>query len=81
LYKSLLREIDSVLDDNRGFIRIAFAGGTKPPKDMRDADKVVDWLDQRGLVDIEWQKIRHLMDKARNLEIGTKRGDPDELNI
>ncbi|KAJ8589579.1 hypothetical protein M405DRAFT_767528 [Rhizopogon salebrosus TDB-379] len=82
LYKSLLREIDEVLDDNRGFVRIAFAGGAKPPKDMRDADKVMDWLDQRGLVDLEWQKIRQMMDKARSLEMGAKRGgDLEELDI
>ncbi|OAX44684.1 hypothetical protein K503DRAFT_764872 [Rhizopogon vinicolor AM-OR11-026] len=81
LYKSLLREIDDVLDDNRGFVRIAFAGGAKPPKDMRDADKVMDWLDQRGLVDLGWQKIRQMMDSARNLEIRAKRGDLDELDI
>jgi len=80
LYKTLLREIDDVLDDNRGFVRIAFAGGAKPPKDMRDADKVMDWLDQRGLVDLEWQKIRQMMESARNLEIGARRGDIDALD-
>ncbi|KAG1753462.1 hypothetical protein EDB19DRAFT_831191 [Suillus lakei] len=79
LYRSLLREIDEVLDDNRGFVRIAFAGGAKPPKDMRDADKVMDWLDQRGLVEFEWQRVRELMEKARNLEMRAKKGgDQDD---
>ncbi|KAG1756738.1 uncharacterized protein EDB91DRAFT_1094178 [Suillus paluster] len=82
LYHSLLREIDEVLDDNREFFRVAFAGGVKPPKNMRDADKVMDWLDQRGLVEFEWQKIRELMDKARNLEMRAKRGgNLDDLDI
>lgn len=79
MYRSLLREIDEVLDDNRGFVRIAFAGGAKPPKDMRDADKVMDWLDQRGLVEFEWQRVRELMEKARNLEMRAKKGgDQDD---
>lgn len=79
LYHSLLGQIDEVLDDNRSFVRIAFAGGVRPPKDMRDADKVMDWLDQRGLIEFEWQRIRELMDKARNLEMRAKGGgDQDD---
>ncbi|KAG2368606.1 hypothetical protein BDR07DRAFT_1325025 [Suillus spraguei] len=79
LYHSLLRQIDEVLDDNRSFVRIAFSGGVEPPKNMRDADKVMDWLDQRRSIEFEWQRIRELMDKARNLEIRAKRGgDQDD---
>ena len=49
---------------------------------MRDADKVMDWLDQRGVVEWEWQKVRQLMDKARNLENGAKRGgNLDDMDI
>lgn len=82
MYHSLLEQIDEVLDGNRGFVRIAFAGGLKPPKDMRDADKVMDWLDQRGLIEFEWQRVRELMDKARNLEIRAKRGgDQDDQDM
>ncbi|KAG2034904.1 hypothetical protein BDR03DRAFT_963948 [Suillus americanus] len=82
LYHSLLGQIDEVLDDNRSFVRVAFAGGVKPPKDMRDADKVMDWLDQRGLIESEWQRVRELMDKARNLEMRTKRGgDQDDQDM
>jgi hypothetical protein len=82
LYRSLLQQIDEVLDDNRSFVRVAFAGGVQPPKDMRDADKVMDWLDQRGLIESEWQRVRELMDKARNLEIRAKRGgDQDDQDM
>ncbi|KAG2134421.1 uncharacterized protein EDB93DRAFT_1092717 [Suillus bovinus] len=82
LYHSLLGQIDEVLDDNRGFVRVAFAGGAEPPKDMRDADKVMDWLDQRGLIEFEWQRVRELMDKARNLEMRAKRGgDQDDEDL
>ncbi|KAG1878062.1 hypothetical protein DFJ58DRAFT_712696 [Suillus subalutaceus] len=82
LYHSFLEQIDEVLDDNRSFVRIAFAGGVKPPKDMRDADKVMDWLDQRGLIESEWQRVKELMDKARNLEIRAKRGgDQDDQDM
>jgi hypothetical protein len=82
LYRSLLGQIDEVLDDNRSFVRIAFAGGIEPPRDMRDADKVMDWLDQRGSIEFEWQRVRELMDRARNLEIRSKRGgDQDDQDI
>lgn len=82
LYHSLLGQIDEVLDDNRSFVRIAFAGGIEPPKDMRDADKVMDWLDQRGSIEFEWQRVREMMDRATNLEIRSKRGgDQDDQDI
>jgi hypothetical protein len=45
---------------------------------MRDADKVMDWLDQRGLIEFEWQRVRGLMDRARNLEMRSKRGDDQD---
>ncbi|KIJ69366.1 hypothetical protein HYDPIDRAFT_80164 [Hydnomerulius pinastri MD-312] len=81
LYKSLQREITEAQDKNRKFVRVAFAGGVKPPKDLHDADKVMDWLDQRGIIDLEWQKVRQMMESARNLEISSKRGDVDGLDL
>ncbi|KIJ17435.1 hypothetical protein PAXINDRAFT_10268 [Paxillus involutus ATCC 200175] len=73
LYKSLQQEIANVQDKNNKFIKVAYIGGIKPPRDLHDADKVMDWLDQRGVIDIEWQKVRQMMDSARNLEISAKR--------
>ncbi|KIL00117.1 hypothetical protein PAXRUDRAFT_821997 [Paxillus rubicundulus Ve08.2h10] len=73
LYKSLQQEITYVQDKNHKFIKVAYVGGIEPPKDLYDADKVMDWLDQRGVIDIEWQKVRQMMDSARNLEMSAKR--------
>ena len=52
---------------------MAFAGGRKPPDDITDADGIMDWLDQRGVIEMEWQKLKDIMDSARNLEIRAKR--------
>ena len=58
-------------------MRIAYAGGKKPPEDLSDADGIMSWLDERGIIAAEWQKINHMMESANNLEIAAKRGDVD----
>lgn len=80
LYSALLLEVDELRassNNKRGFVRVAFAKGLKPPKDLTDADGIMDWLDQRGIIDQEWRNIRDLMESARNLEMAAKRGDDD----
>jgi hypothetical protein len=79
LYQSLSREIEELRSSNgsRCFVRVAFVKGIKPPKDLTDADGIMDWLDQRGIIDMEWQNIRELMESARNLEMAVKRGEDD----
>lgn len=78
LYQALSREIDELRSNNtHGFVRVAFAKGLKPPKDLTDADGIMDWLDQRGIIDMEWQVVRELMESARNLEMAAKRGEDD----
>ncbi|KAH7926318.1 hypothetical protein BV22DRAFT_1033035 [Leucogyrophana mollusca] len=72
LYKSLLNEIDAVRNKDKAFIKTAYFGGAKPPKDLKDPDKVMDWLDQRNVIEIEWQKIRVMMESAQNLGRGTE---------
>ena len=62
---------------SRAFVRIAYAGGKKPPDDLSDADGIMSWLDERGIIATEWQKINHMMESANNLEIAAKRGDVD----
>ena len=61
-----------------GFVRVAFAGGLRPPDDLGDADGIMDWLDQRGFIEFEWQKIKTLMESARNLDARAKRGEEAE---
>ncbi|KAF9227887.1 hypothetical protein BS17DRAFT_746822 [Gyrodon lividus] len=80
LYKSLQQEINEVQDKSNRFVRVAFIEGIKPPRDLHDADKIMDWLDQRGVIDIEWRKLRQMMDSARNLEISAKRGEVDGVD-
>lgn len=76
-----MREIDELRasEGKRGFVRVAFAKGIKPPEDLTDADGIMDWLDQRGIIDMEWRTIRDLMESARNLEMAAKRGDDNDL--
>lgn len=37
----------------------------------------MNWLDERGLVSTEWQKIKEMMNSATNLEMASKRGGDD----
>lgn len=57
-------------DETRRFVKVAYFRGIRPPRDLHDADRVMEWLDERGIIDIEWQKVRQMMDNARNLERG-----------
>lgn len=57
---------------------VAYAGGIPPPDDLTDADGMMAWLDSRKVIDMEWQRIREMMDKARSLDISAKRGDDDD---
>jgi hypothetical protein len=77
----LAQEVEDLRNgtSKRGFVRMAFAGGRKPPEDVTDADGIMDWLDQRGVIEIQWQNIKDMMDSARNLEMRAKRqGDMDD---
>ncbi|KZT26355.1 hypothetical protein NEOLEDRAFT_1063304, partial [Neolentinus lepideus HHB14362 ss-1] len=78
-YQNLLREIDELRasQGKRGFIRVAFAGGVKPPKDLDDADGIMEWLDQRQIIEMEWRRVKDMMARARNLEMASKRGEED----
>ncbi|KIM87118.1 hypothetical protein PILCRDRAFT_300520 [Piloderma croceum F 1598] len=78
LYQTLSREVEELRSSGaRGFVRVAFAKGLKPPKDLTDADGIMEWLDQRGIIDMEWQIVRELMESARNLEVAARRGEDD----
>ena len=63
---------------NRVYVPVAYANGTEPPDDLSDADAIMAWLDERGVITIEWQKIKDMMESARNLEIASKRGDDED---
>jgi len=80
LFHIILREIDELHNatSSRGFHSIAFYGGKAPPENLEDADGLCDWLDERKFVDMEWQKLKKMMESARHLELGDKRGEIDD---
>jgi hypothetical protein len=77
LFKCICQEVDELHIRNQGggFFRVAYAGGIKPPKDLGDADGICDWLDQRKMIDMEWLKVKDMMESARHLEMAVKGGD------
>ena len=59
------------------FVRVGYYKGLLPPADLTDADGIMDWLDQRGFVKLEWEKIRELMESSSNLDA---RRDGDDVD-
>ncbi|KAI9070387.1 hypothetical protein FKP32DRAFT_1558064 [Trametes sanguinea] len=80
LYHALKDEVDGLKANNEGrsFVRVAYAAGKQPPEDLTDADAIMDWLDERQVINIQWHEIKTMMDSARNLEVkGGRGGDGD----
>jgi hypothetical protein len=61
-------------------VRVAYYKGLLPPSDISDADGIMDWLDQRGFVTMEWQKIKEMMSSVGKLDSHTGREDDFELD-
>jgi len=78
IFKCIREEVDELheCDQSGGFFPIAYAGGKKPPKDLDDADGICDWLDERKVIDMQWTKLKDMMESARHLELD-KKGDDD----
>ena len=78
LFTSLSQEVNDLKSRStkrRVFVPVAYAGGVKPPDDLSDADAIMGWLDERGVISSEWHKIKEMMENATNLEVASKRGD------
>ncbi|KAJ7905546.1 hypothetical protein B0H14DRAFT_2660666 [Mycena olivaceomarginata] len=82
LFKSISHEVDElheakqssgVFNDRDVFVPIK----EHNIKDMDDADAIYEWLDQRNKVEIEWQKIKLILEQAQNVDSATKRGKTD----
>ena len=71
-------ELRSRSGRKRVFVRVAYAGGLKPPDDLTDADAIMNWLDERGIISNEWREIKDMMENATGLETASKRGDNDD---
>ena len=59
------------------FVPVAHADGVTPPDDLSDADGIMNWLDERGVISREWMMMQQMMDSATHLEVASKRGDAD----
>ena len=58
-------------------MRVSYAGTVRPPDDVSDADQIMEWLDDRGVLNTEWIKVKQIMEDATNLEADMKRGVSD----
>ncbi|KAI0324521.1 hypothetical protein GY45DRAFT_1331447 [Cubamyces sp. BRFM 1775] len=80
LFHALKDEIEGLKANREGrsFVRVAYAAGKQPPEDLTDADAIMDWLDERQVINIQWHEIKTMMDSARHLEVrGGRGGDVD----
>jgi hypothetical protein len=59
-------------EQSKGFIRVAYAGRRQPPDDLEDADGIFEWLDDRKIVDMQWQRVKDVMESARHLDVFSK---------
>ncbi|PFH54330.1 hypothetical protein AMATHDRAFT_78594 [Amanita thiersii Skay4041] len=77
LFKIIRDEVDELhaSKQSRGFIRVSYAGGKLPPKDLDDADGICEWLDDRKIIDINCQRIKIIMESARHLEMISNKED------
>ncbi|KAJ3829026.1 hypothetical protein EV361DRAFT_877176 [Lentinula raphanica] len=80
LFKVINDEVDDlhIAKQEKGagrFVRVAWPGGLKPPKDLQDADGICDWLDQRKIIEMEWEKLKGYMERAQGLELAAKKGN------
>ena len=37
----------------------------------------MDWLDERKVIEMEWMKIKDMMESAHHLEMAVKKGEED----
>ncbi|KAF8654110.1 hypothetical protein AX16_003643 [Volvariella volvacea WC 439] len=77
LFKVIQQEVDDLhtREQGKGLFLINYAGNRPPPKDLTDADAIYEWLDGRRITDMEWQRIKDMMQRAENLDAMAKRGD------
>ena len=77
LFEAIKSELDHLRGDGN-FVRVGFWKGLQPPEDLTDADGIMEWLDQRGFVQMEWQRIKDMMSSASKLD---GREDDQDLDL
>ena len=84
LYRTLSEEVDLAKQPRkrRSYDRLAYAKGLPPPEDISNPDDVMEWLDRRGTISAEWQKLRELWERASKLDASVgKREEDVDLDI
>jgi len=82
LYTSLKSEVDGILSqgkrlNGKAFVRVTWGAKVPLPHDVTDGDEVMKWLDDRGIIQAEWRKLKKLMEGAHHLDSRTQQGDLD----
>ncbi|KAI9509629.1 hypothetical protein F5148DRAFT_1012019 [Russula earlei] len=81
LFRTLSEEVDLVQQPRkkRPYNRLAYAKNLPPPEDTSDPDDVMEWLDRRGTVSAEWQRLNEVLERASTLDahVGKKEDDID----
>ena len=79
LYRTLSEEVDLAQHPRkqRSYDRLAYAKHLRPPENTSNPDDVMDWLDQRGTISTEWQKLRELLERASNLDVSAGKREED----
>jgi len=82
LYRMLSEEVDLSQHSRKQqlYVRLAYAKDLPPPVDTSNPDDVMEWLDQRGTISSEWQKLRELLDRASNLDASAGKRE-DDINL
>jgi len=76
LYGTLSEEVDLVQRPGK---KRLFSRSSKlpPPEDTSNPDDITEWLDKRGIVSAEWQKLCELLERAGNLDASSGMGEID----
>jgi len=68
-----IKEIANAYGKKKKFVRISRPGGVEPPDDLTDADGILEWLDDRKVIEDEWKRIKDLMSDASNLDVDARK--------
>lgn len=60
---------------------IPTTNGPPPPDDLGDADGIMDWLDGRGIINLQLTKVKEMVERAHKLELKGKGTDDDIIDI
>jgi hypothetical protein len=64
----------------KGYVTIRRENGTRPPEDLADADGLVDWLEDRGVIENEYKQVKDMIAQAHKLESAAKKGEDDGMD-